>query len=723
MGTFASTEQNTDDTTEKSTDLAPDFNMLVGDVEHKLDSLSQSSNGTFLSIEVIEYLREGTNLEELAELAVARPDLWAALRERFKAVGFSLKTLDKMLSVEMMRIAAQVTASSPSGFEFGEYAADCGKLFIADKNGRKEIANFVAAIIEDETLETGDGEVERFYTIEAERNDGVKQTVRVPAFKFHDTSQWKDSILGAGWIVAPRAVKLVPHAIDKYSLAKATTKAVKCIGYTGWVELDGVLCYAHAGGAISKDGPAVVRTQLYDSLKHYRLPDPDLGPDELKRSIKCVYKMFKVGQQERPNAKGIAAIGLSFPWRAVLDRTNFVVWFAGTTGSYKTSFADIIASHFIPGISTRPGHFKPTPTSWDATVPHLEKMLHRCKDSILLVDNFIAEGPKAAEHQAKASLVVNGIGDNLSRGKCASQYGNDSGTKEFRGSVLSTGEQEPERQSAGGRSLIVSFTPTTKVVAGSLDRAMLTEFQKYAEDGLYAKVMAHYIKYVAECREELLAKLRDGVERCTTEDQYGHPRTPAVVANLVAGFELFNDWALSQGAITQQLHDGFAKTLLTWFDTLKEPQTHSLEMKDEAHRFITCLQELLETKRAYLEDWDRRGSNLRIKNTAPLDFEEVAGWTNGELGWHTGNARKLGYLSPSTRHVFLLDKTAVEEARHIDRGLPDVQTIRKRLGDRGFLVRQDKHLTVKVGGERYLKIPLGKIWTELAALDTEGVEG
>src|SRR5271157_1470430 len=58
-----------------------------------------------------------------------------------------------------------------------------------------------------------------------------------------------------------------------------------------------------------------------------------------------------------------------------------------------------------------------------------------------------------------------------SRPECASQYGNDSGTKEFRGSVLSTGEQEPERQSAGGRSLIVSFTPTTKVVDGSLDRA------------------------------------------------------------------------------------------------------------------------------------------------------------------------------------------------------------------------------------------------------------
>ena len=417
MGTFAPTEQNTDEPTEKPSNLAPDFNMLVGDVEHKLESLSQSCKGPALKRAIIAYLREETNTEELAELAVARPDLWAALREHFKAVGFSLKALDAMLSVEMMRIAAQ--AITPSGFEFGEYAADCGKLFIADKNGCKEIANFVAAIIEDETIETGDGEVERFYTIEAERDDGVKQTVRVPAFKFHDTSQWKDSILGAGWIVAPRAVKLVPHAIDKYSLAKATTKAVKCIGHTGWVELDGVLYYAHAGGAISKDGPALVRTQLYDSLKHYRLPDPDLSPDELKRSIKCVYKMFKVGQQERPNAKGIAAIGLSFPWRAVLDRTNFVVWFAGTTGSYKTSFADIIASHFIPGISTRPGHFKPTPTSRDATVPHLEKMLHRCKDSILLVDNFIAEGPKAAEHQAKAALVVNGIGDNLSRGKCA----------------------------------------------------------------------------------------------------------------------------------------------------------------------------------------------------------------------------------------------------------------------------------------------------------------
>ena len=83
--------------------------------------------------------------------------------------------------------------------------------------------------------------------------------------------------------------------------------------------------------------------------------------------------------------------------------------FAGPSGGCKTSLGCLISQHFAPGHAYDSDH--QSPIKWEASVAAIEYILHVGKDTAVCVENFIADGPKAADMQQKASTILNNQGD------------------------------------------------------------------------------------------------------------------------------------------------------------------------------------------------------------------------------------------------------------------------------------------------------------------------
>ena len=367
------------------------------------------------------------------------------------------------------------------------------------------LANFDARVVEEVAQTIGASE-RRVFLIRASRprpTGGVEhREVEVDAGDF-DALGWVTKQLGAAWSVGSgRTCKdQVREAIQRLSALDGIAQHV-CYGHTGWVERDGEAYYLHAGGAIGAAGPAEGFRVELAKLPLYALPAPAEG-DALRQAVRACLRILELGRADRPNAQGIAAVLAALPWRAVLRPCPFAVSFVGGSGSRKTTCGCLALQFFAPGHS----YEVPPPASWAATAAQIEFLQHVAKDSLLLLDNFIADGPDQAREQAKAATVLNNQGDGRGRSRMRPDM---TPMPELppRGSVLSTGEDCVQRRSAQGRSLVVKFTPEGEAgsgQAGSIDLGTLTKLQ--AEAGLYAQAMAAHVRHLARDRAAALERL------------------------------------------------------------------------------------------------------------------------------------------------------------------------------------------------------------------------
>jgi len=125
------------------------------------------------------------------------------------------------------------------------------------------------------------------------------------------------------------------------------------------------------------------------------------------------------------------------------------------------------------------------------------------------------------------------------------------GAKFPRGALLSTGEDIPKGQSLRARVLFLEVGP------GEVDFMKLGQCQTDAAQGLYAQVMAAFIRWLAPQYEQILhrlktetAELRDQVMR-----EFSHKRTPGIVADLCLGLRYFLAFAKAVGAISANQED------------------------------------------------------------------------------------------------------------------------------------------------------------------------
>ncbi|MBA2693951.1 MAG: hypothetical protein H0U65_15910, partial [Rubrobacter sp.] len=406
--------------------------------------------------------------------------------------------------------------------------------FVRLKNTREgevpqKLTNFTARI-DEEVIRDDGAEAKRIYRLKGEAGPGTLPEVEVPASQFGAMNwiadQWG---LGARITAGQGAKDFTREAIELLSSGAVSRRLY---AHTGWRKMaSGERVYLHAGGAIGAEGATGgVEVELEPGLERYALPSrPGLPgvpsedeadiPDALRKS----FDLLEIAPD------GIMAPLLGAAYLSPLSgmmTPDFALWLWGGTGSFKSTIAALILSHF--------GDFEETslPGSFESTANAQERLLFLLKDTLAVVDDFrppVSRGD-ASEMDRKAQRFLRTVGNRQGRGRMTA----DTSLRRSyppRGVALATGESLPEGPafaSAAARSLSMNLS------RDDADMRKLSEAQ--ATRGDLPTAMAGYIRWIAgryDALAERAVSHRSGKRENLRRELEGcHPRTPDAASAL-----------------------------------------------------------------------------------------------------------------------------------------------------------------------------------------------
>jgi hypothetical protein len=525
------------------------------------------------------------------------------------------------------------------------------------------------------------------------------------------TMNWPVERLGGDWAIGSgRSIKdNVREAIQLLS-GNDGIKSYTKYNHTGWINHNGADYYLHKGGAIGADGVVLPDTNgfivdLGGALPLYTLPVPPSG-SQLVDDVQATLRLCNIGKTGRPNARGIAAATIALPWRAVLGACNYSVVYAGGSGGCKTSLGCLALQHFAPDHAY--DSQTQAPVTWEATVASLEWLAHSAKDTILFIDNFIADAAKASAQQSKAATILNNQGDMRGRERMGPDM-KPLPSLSPRCGLLSTGEDTAARGSAKGRSLLVSVTKGETNNQNSVDYATLTPLQSDAAAGVYARTMAAYIQHVAarglnSALDRLKSLTTAYHNRAMREEVHGHARTPGILADLAAGYRLFLEWASTIDPDLDLV--AASKQHWKWLTTLAPDQDAQQEEADDALRWRSLVHSALTVGRAYIAGPD---------GAAPSTHQAECGWKSTEwqdknkqitTHWSHPEAPRIGWFDGETIYLDENETTQIVQqiATSQRNQLSQPATIKNRLVEKGWL-----QPGLEMGKTRYTRISSMKL--------------
>lgn len=536
---------------------------------------------------------------------------------------------------------------------------------------RTLLTNFPARIVADVAEDDG-AEVRRQFEMSATL-DGRPHRFAVPAERFA-AMHWPLEYLGAGAIVMP-GLGAKEQARTAIQVLSAPVPRRVIYAHTGWREHDGRWAYLHAGGALGPDGalPAVAVT-LPGALAGYALPTAPTGAGRVA-AIRASLAILNVA----PDRLTVPLLAAGY--RAVLGVTDFGLFLAGPTGTFKSELAALIQQHFGAGLDAR--HL---PGAWSSTDNALEGQAFVVKDALLTIDDFAPHGsPLDVQrwHQ-KADRIFRAQGNNAGRARMQADV-RLRPTRPPRGLILATGEDVPRGQSVRARLMILELSP------GEVALALLTACQRDAAAGAYAAALAGYAVWLAPrygaVRDWLRATV--GALREAAIGSAAHRRTPEIVAHLAAGWWAFLAYAAAAGAVTA---DERAALWARGWAALGEAaggQVRHQASGEPAGRFLDLLRAALGSGAAHVADPDGEepdepgawGWRRKVVGTGDNARQE---WQpqGKRIGWREGDA------------LYLDSDAAYAVAQGLGAATGDglavtAQTLRKRLNERGHLVSTD----------------------------------
>jgi hypothetical protein len=394
-----------------------------------------------------------------------------------------------------------------------------------------QLANFTARIRRE--VEEDDGAVRRLvYEIEA-RLPSSQRVITVPASQFGSLA-WACE-LGSSAIVAP-GFSLREHARAAIQILSTDVVRETVLTHTGWRKVDGEWRYLHAGGAIGPVGPdSGTRVVLSPPLHLFRLPDPP-PPNALSSDVRRYLLLFELAP-ERIAFPAIA--GMS---RAVLGDVLFSLFLYGVTGAFKTEFAALIQAHFGSEMKA-----DCLPGAWSSTANANEMLAFLAKDTIVTIDDFVYRGGQSDAYKLNrdADRVFRAAGNGAGRARLTADARLTAG-REPRCLVLSTGEEMPPGHSLRARVLFL------ELVKEEIESSRLTACQECASDGVYARVTASYIQWLAPRLDDVRERLRKQVIelRGTFSGNQQHRRSASIAAELIAGFGIFAEFLREMGGLS-----------------------------------------------------------------------------------------------------------------------------------------------------------------------------
>jgi hypothetical protein len=152
---------------------------------------------------------------------------------------------------------------------------------------------------------------------------------------------------------------------------------------------------------------------------------------------------------------------------------------------------------------------------------------------------------------------------------------------------LATGEEVPRGHSLRARLLILDIIPA------DVNRDLLSECQRAANEGLFAAAMGAYLAWIAGRYEELRARLHSRVNELRSLAYANsipvHARLPTTLAELQSGWEIWLQFALEVGAISSTERDQLQRRSEKALDELAVLQVSYNRGSDPALRFLTLL--------------------------------------------------------------------------------------------------------------------------------------
>ncbi len=493
----------------------------------------------------------------------------------------------------------------------------------------QKLTNFVARV-EEEVVRDDGAEVRRIYKISGEAAGKALGRVEIPAASFGPMNWVSDAWGLSARITAGQGAK--DHAREAIELLSNRALTRRMYAHTGWREMPGgELAYLHASGAIGEEG---VEVELEPGLERYALPDPgSFAKEDLAAAVRISIGFLDLAPL-RITAPLLAAAYLA-PLSEITP-PDFTLWLWGPTGSYKSTLAALLLSHF--------GRFSETslPLSFESTSNALERSLFLLKDVLATVDDWrpgVSRGDAAAM-DTKAQRLLRAVGNRQGRGRMTS----DTTLRRSyapRGVVMATAESLPEGpafESAAARSLSVN------VSRGVLDVPALSALQR--ESGALALAMAGYVRWIGENH----ARLREGVpafrERMRAKMRSdltdAHPRTPDTVAALRASIESLRAYGVAVG-VDKDVAAQFQERAATGIVEAARAHAEATKGGDPATRFLELLGSLFAGGNAHAKaretgehpprcqelGWEDETDEQSTNMYRPKRGAEFVGWADG----------------------------------------------------------------------------------------------
>lgn len=458
-----------------------------------------------------------------------------------------------------------------------------GNLFKQKNEGEYPLkfCNFDARITEEITEDNGI-EIMHSYSVSGRSSGYTLPKIDIPAKDFTSLNwlhKWGSSV-----IIEPGQTNkdVTRHAIQVRS--KDVIKTT-CYIHTGWREINGKWCYLTAGGAI---GAEDVKVKPGKELERYSLPTIPLNEEG---AIKTSLSFLDIGN------RGVTIPLWSFLYLSVLTsllepQPNFSGYISGDTGTFKTTLAVSLLSHF--------GNFDATHLSnLSDTANALEKRAFTLKDALMAIDDYHPATSKKDGQQMETTIqkIIRSASNRTGRHRLNSDS-TEKGAYSPRGGILFTGEENPQLQSTLARLM------SMEIKKGDIDRSKLTTLQAQAH--LLPHAMSSYILWLKENINEIIEtfpkrfiQFRDKAFR---EDS--HRKLPDQVAFLQFSLEMILSWMTIKKVVSEVEASTLSKEGWDIFIKLADKQSKRIEGEDPINRFKEILRVLIAQSRVRIEEKD-----------------------------------------------------------------------------------------------------------------------
>jgi hypothetical protein len=567
-----------------------------------------------------------------------------------------------------------------------EFALDelgrLGKLVTEErkKNGGTELelvvvhlCNFVAWPTRDILKDNG-VTTDRYIEFEGLLQGSPLKLVQVSSKDFLEM-KWTIGAWGIRAAIKPKQEQNVRYALQL--MAESGIPETTVYTHLGWRKIGGKWFYLHAGGAIGAESTSF-EVETIDRLKRYALPDKIT--DE-KAAIKASLALLELGPSNiiYPLYTGIWLAPLCEPLRMAGIEPSYTTYVWGESGSFKSTIVALYLSHYGNfNRATLPASFKDTKLS-------IPEMAFVCKDIVLVVDDLHPTQDPRERIKMIGVLehIVRNQGDRQGRGKLTSLTEIKEGHPP-RGLVYVTGES----LSLLGSSL--ARTAHLHIQKGDIDVEKLTKAQEPAQQALLAEAMTGYLEYLAPQLDALGPQLFADFEKLRkkaaldAEVKDRHERYNETTAFLYLGFNCFINYAVAQGAITEEEAARLLKEAWETLNKVADELAQVAKSVAPTKRFFEALQELQIQGRVYfatMEDVIPDNAE-RIPGTVKIGWGPDGSGTYYLL-WGPAWEQVTKYLKNQEEGLSLSKNSlldAIEQQGLLDKSQGDRRVIQKKIG-------------------------------------------